>query len=93
MSVYFLLMSRIAVGSNALDRGSAKRVAIKDIGAKRNRRDKLMSAASGQLIVCFTRRAGYMKSIILMINYKFLNRLKNADVARSAVQAIVGVNA
>jgi hypothetical protein len=56
MSVYFLLMPRIAVGSNALDRRSAKRRAIKDIGAKRNRRDKLMSearvsAASGQLII------------------------------------------
>jgi hypothetical protein len=45
MSVYFHLMSRIAVGSNALDRRSAKRGAIKDIGAKRNRRDKLTSVA------------------------------------------------
>jgi len=73
MSVYFLLMSRIAVGSNALDRRSAKRVAIKDIGAKRNRRDKLMSearvsAASGQLIDKLTGGRSKRKRPINVIN-------------------------
>jgi len=72
MSVYFLLMSRIAVGSNALDRRSAKRGAIKDIGAKRNRRDKLMSAArvsvaSGQLIAALYPPGGTQRNPLIKL--------------------------